>query len=326
MRVLRARRFVGATVAALAAAAVVIVPGAAMTPASAACLVGIIPSVSTVNSSSASLAATDYRTAGVLWETSEKAKARGRANEKFNVAATVTTTIKLDACLLGLSLPISISATRTVNQARWALGVEDRYGYGGDRRYESKTNARGAASSEARALAVSRVVAQARAAAYDAALVTANVRGLLDSAAGYRAAVMSEWAALANQARAARGLAPVRFVRAFEPLATDWAHTVHWTYDSRVRNGTIHDTGFWRDLTLSGCSSSFRSGEIIAQLWRSGDPRRVARDALDSWMGSPTHRAILLDGRYSMSGIGIYVSGDWVTMVGRFRNGSCSLS
>ncbi|RJS46159.1 CAP domain-containing protein [Nocardioides cavernaquae] len=326
MRVVGARRFVGATVAAVAAAVVVVLPGAVSAPASAACLVGLIPSVSTVNSGTAALAATDYRTASILSQSGSTAKARGRANQKFTVAATVTTTIKLDACLLGLSLPISLSATRTVKQARWASGVEDRLGYGGDRRYEAKTKARTAASNEARATALSRVVAQARAAAYDAALVTATLQGLLSSAEGYRAMVMSEWSALANQARASRGLAPVRFVQAFSPLATDWARTIHSTYDSRLRNGTVHDTGFWKDLTLSGCSSGFRSGEIIAQLWRSGDPRRVAKDALDSWLASSSHRAILLDSRYSMSGIGVYVSGDWVTMVGRFRNGSCSLA
>lgn len=326
MRVLRARRFVGATVASVAAAVVVVLPGAMTTPASAACVVSLIPSVSSVNSSSVSLAATDYRTAAVLSQTSTSAKARGRASQKFNVAATVTTTIRLDACLLGISLPLSLSATRTVNQARWASGVEDRLGYGGDRRYEAKTKARAAASNEARAVAVSRTVEQARAAAYDAALVSATSQGLLSSAEGYRATVMSEWAALANQTRTSRGLAPVRFVQAFSPLATDWAQTIHSTYDSRVRNGTVHDSGFWRDLTLGGCTSSFSSGEIIAQVWRSGDPRRAAKDALDAWMGSSTHRAILLDGRYSMSGIGIYVSGDWVTLVGRFRNGSCSLT
>jgi uncharacterized protein YkwD len=323
MRVVSARRFVGATVASVAAAAVVVLPGAAMTPASASCLVSVIPSVTTVNSTSSTIAATDYRTAGVIWQDSDTAKARGRANHKFNVVAKVTTTITIDACLLGLSLPISLSATRTVNQARWAAGTEDRLGYGSDRAYEAKVKARDAASAEARKIAVSRVVSQARAAAYDAALVSATLQGLLDTATGYRATVVSEWAALENRARTSRGMGPVRFVHAFDPLATDWAQTIHSTYDSRTRNGTVHDEGFYRDLALSSCSSRFSSGEIIAQVWRYGDPMRTAKDAFDAWMASPTHRSIMLDSHYTMSGIGIYASGDWVTLVGRFRNGSC---
>lgn len=326
MRVIGARRFVGATVAAVAAAVVVVVPGMGMAPASAACLVRVIPAVATLNSSSAVVTATEYRTAKLLWSDSRKAKARGRANHKFTVVATVTSKITIDACLLGLALPTSVSATRKFTQARWAAGTEDRLGYGSDRRSEAKTLAAAAAAAEARTIAISKVVAQARAAAYSDALSKASLLGLLSGAEGYRSAVVSHWSSMANTARSSRGLAPVRFVNAFNPLATDWANTVHSTYDSRMRNGTIHDAGFYRDLGLSGCSSSFSSGEIIAQLWRSGDPRRVAQDALEAWLGSSSHRAILLDGRYSMSGIGIAVGSDWVTLVGRFRNGSCSVA
>jgi uncharacterized protein YkwD len=327
MRVVRARRFVGATVAVVAAAVVVVVPGMGMAPASASgCVVRVIPSVTTTNSTSSSLAATNYRTASVLWADSQTAKARGRADQKFAVAATATSKITLDACLLGLSIPLTVSATRTVNTARWAAGSEDRLGYGSDRSTEAKAKALAAASAEARKIALSRVVAQARSAAYSAALSSASLQGLLGSTVGYRSAVISQWAALANAARTSRGLAPVRFVNAFTPLATDWATTVHSSYDSRLVNDTIHDPGFFRDLAISGCSSSFDSGEIIAQLWRSGDPRLVAKDALDAWLGSPTHREILLDRHYTLSGIGIAVGGDWVTLVGRFRTGTCSVA
>jgi uncharacterized protein YkwD len=326
MRLISARRIVGATAVSVAAAMMSVLPGATTAPASAACLVSVIPSVSSLAGQSAQLAAIDYSNARVVAQSRRKARARGRANLLFNVTATVTTTITLDTCLLGLSLPVSLSETRTVSQSRWASSVQDRLGYGARRRIDARNNARDAASAQAQAIAVAGVVEQARAAAYDAALGTAVARGLLSSADGYRAAVVSDWAALANQTRTARGLGPVRFVQAFNPLATDWAQTIHSSYDSRMINGTIHDAGFWRDLTLGGCTGGFRSGEIIAQVWRSGDPRRAAKDALDAWMASPSHRAILLDGRYTMSGIGIEVSGDWITLVGRFRDGSCALS
>lgn len=319
LRALATGAVVGLVVAVLPA-----VTGVGASPASAACLVGVKAQTATRDSSTATISATAFRTARVVEQYPNRARAVGRARHRFTVVAVATTTLTVTTCVLGLEVPVSVSAQRRVRSQQWALGRASRWGYGGDRLREAKVKAVRGATSQARTRATRQGRALARSAAHGSALVKAVLGGLLPANATYTDAVEQAWLTLANDVRLNRGLRGVRGRGVFEPLAADWARTVHHTYMDRWSSGTIHDAGFMRDLAVNGCSGYFTGGEVIAQMWRYDDPWKAALLIRNSWLKSPSHRAVLLDRRFTLAGVGGHTAGNWVTLVGRYRNGTCA--
>lgn len=323
-RCARLRALATGTVVGLVVGVIPAVTGVGASPAAAACVVGV--DAKTVNrySSTATISATASRASRVVEQYPDRARAVGRARHRFAVDAVATTTLTVTTCALGLEVPVRVSAKRRVRSQQWAFGRASRWGYGGDRLHEAKVKGKRAATRQARARATRQGRDLARSAAHGSALVKAVVGGLLPSNAAYTDAVEQAWLTLANDVRINRGLRPARARRVFEPLAADWARTVHSTYMDRWSSGTIHDAGFMRDLSVSGCSGSFTGGEVIAQMWRYDDPWQTAILIRNSWLKSPSHRAVLLDRRFTLAGAGGHTVGSWVTLVGRYRNGSCA--
>ena len=321
----RARlRAVGALVCALTMSAAAVVAGPTAAPAQASCLVGVTTASNTTVSSSSQLVATNYATARLLRVTRKMAKARGRVHRKYAVTATATTTLTITACVAGLQVPVNVSTTRNVASEQWTAGDQVRVAYGRNRRAVARGAALGAANAQAQQNGDARGREQASTASYVNALVQGVVQGLLPSAATYQSAVAQAWSSVANDVRANSGKQPVRFVGAFAPLASEWARTIHGDYGARIANGTAHDGSFYGDLNVGGCTGGYYAGEIIAQVWQYDDPWRTATAARDAWLGSPSHRAVLLDGRYTLGGLGIQTGSNRVTMVGRFRTGACA--
>lgn len=320
----RLRVLAAGTVAGLVVGVLPAVAGLGASPASAACVVGVKAQTATRYSGTAAVAATAFRTARVVEQYPNRARAVGRARHRFVVDAVATTTLTVTTCVLGVEVPVSVSAKRRVRSSQWAFGKASRWGWGADRLHEARVRAMRAATAQARARATHQGRALARSAAHGSALVKAVIGGLLPSNAAYTDAVEQAWLTLANDVRINRGLRRVRPRRVFEPLAADWARTVHGSYMDRWSSGTIHDAGFMRDLSVNGCSGSFTGGEVIAQMWRYDDPWRAALLIRNSWLKSPSHRAVLLDRRFTLAGVGGHTSGNWVTLVGRYRNGWCA--
>jgi uncharacterized protein YkwD len=321
----RARlRAVGTLICALTMSAAAVVAGPTAAPAQAACLVGVTTSSNTTVSSSSQLVATNYARARLVRVTRKMAKARGRVHRKYVVTATATTTLGVTACVAGLQVPVTVSTSRTVASEQWAWGDQVRVGYGPTRRAVARGAALEAATSQAHQGGDARGREQASTASYVGALVQGVLQGLLPSASTYQSAVARAWTTVANDVRANHGKQPVRFVGAFTPLATDWARTIHGDYVTRLGNGTVHDRSFYGDLNVGGCTGGYTAGEIIAQVWEYDDPWRTAVAARDAWLNSPSHRAVLLDGRYTLGGLGIQSGSNRVTMVGRFRTGACT--
>lgn len=319
------RALVSVTALALTGGLMVVGAGLGASPAEAAtCVVSVQPKTITRYTSTSALSRTAYRTATVVRRYSSKAQAVGRARHRFTVDAVATTTLTVTTCVLGLEVPVEVSARRQIRSPQWAAGRRAAWGYGADRITEAKSKAMRRASAQARVRATSQGRRMARSAAHAKALVKAVDLGLLPGNAAYTDAVEQAWLTLANDVRVNRKLPRVRTKKVFEPLAADWARTVHDDYLARYQNGTIHDTGFMKDLAVSGCSSSFIGGEVIAQMYRYDDPWRSAILVRNSWLKSPSHRAVLLDRRFKLAGAGGYTSGSWVTLVGRYRSGSCS--
>lgn len=321
----RARlRTVGALVCALTMSAAVVVAGPTAAPAQAACLVGVTTASNTTVSSSSRLVATSFAKARLVRVTRKMAKARGRVHRKYVVTATATTTLGITACVAGLQVPVNVSTSRTVASEQWASGDQVRVGHGRNRRAIARGSALEAANAQAQQGGDARGREQASTASYVDALAQGVAQGLLPAADTYQSAVTHAWSVVANDLRASSGKPPVRFVSGFAPLASDWARTVHGDFGTRLGNGKAHDPGFYGDLNVGGCTGGYTAGEIIAQVPQYDDPWRTATAARDAWLGSPGHRAILLDGRYTLGGLGIQTGANRVTLVGRFRTGACA--
>jgi len=301
------------------------VSGLGAAPAEAAtCRVGVQAKTSTRYSTTSPLSRTDYRTARIVERHARRAKAVGKVHQRFAVEAVATTTLTITTCVLGLEVPVSVSGKRRVRSPQWAYGSRAAWGYGGDRITEAKARAKRLATAQARSRATAQGRRMARSAAHGTALLRAVGQGLLPANATYTDAVEQAWLTLANDVRVNRGLRRMRAKQAFEPRASHWARTVHGDYLERYQNGTIHDAGFMGDLAVNGCGTSFTGGEVIAQMWQYDDPWRTAMLVRNSWLKSPSHRAVLLDRRFTLTGVGVHTANKWVTFVGRYRNGSCA--
>jgi uncharacterized protein YkwD len=108
---------------------------------------------------------------------------------------------------------------------------------------------------------------------------------------------------LINEARAEHGLVALRSTGALAKAATahsrDMVRHDFFAHDSPT--GSTPQERIERAGYFDG-ASSWAMGETIA--WGSGS-RATPSSIVRSWLGSPGHRAILLDGRYKDLGVGI---------------------
>jgi uncharacterized protein YkwD len=114
---------------------------------------------------------------------------------------------------------------------------------------------------------------------------------------------MRATACLINEARADHGLGALRSKGALERAATahsrDMVRNDFFAHDSPTGSTPkerIEHAGYFDG------ASSWALGETIA--WGSGG-RATPASIVRSWLNSPGHRAILLDGRYKDVGVGI---------------------
>lgn len=125
---------------------------------------------------------------------------------------------------------------------------------------------------------------------------------------------------LINEARAEHGLGALRSTGALAKAATahsrDMVRNDFFAHDSPT--GSTPKERIDRAGYFAG-ASSWAMGETIA--WGSGG-RATPSSIVRSWLTSPGHRAILLDGRYKDLGVGIALGapgrGDGATFTGDF--------
>ncbi len=125
---------------------------------------------------------------------------------------------------------------------------------------------------------------------------------------------------LINEARAEHGLGALRRTGALAKAAS--AHSrdmvVHGFFAHDSPTGSTPKERIDRAGYFDG-ASSWAMGETIA--WGSGG-RATPSSIVRSWLKSPGHRAILLDGRYKDLGVGIALGapgrGDGATFTGDF--------
>ncbi len=95
-----------------------------------------------------------------------------------------------------------------------------------------------------------------------------------------------ELVGLVNQERAANGLAAVEISPALTEIADDYAG---WYATTGTEIDHRYDPPYTERARAAGCSEYSWDGPVLAQGY--GSPRAV----LDGWLGSPGHRAVLLD-------------------------------
>lgn len=110
-----------------------------------------------------------------------------------------------------------------------------------------------------------------------------------------QAAIEDRLFALANQARAEHGLAPLARNGAMNGVARSWS-----THLASAGRALAHNPGYTNQIP-SGWTAA---GENVAWIGASADPGIVAGRIHGEWMASPGHRKNLLDSRFTAIGIG----------------------
>ena len=74
--------------------------------------------------------------------------------------------------------------------------------------------------------------------------------------------------------------------------------------------GTYYTEGLAENIAQDYTYSSYMTAGVTTSYMWYGDESVVARNLVDSWMGSPGHRQNIMDGQYDRTGIGIAITED----------------
>lgn len=154
--------------------------------------------------------------------------------------------------------------------------------------------------------AIRRLTPLALAAALVVALVPAAAASELDTSSTAIAAAEKDVLTLTNRKRVERGLVPLRWDSRMAELARERA-------DYMARTGrfahTEADGDDVFDMIMANDIDWYGAGEIIA--WNTAGPLDYsAAFAVQGWMGSPGHKAIVLSTNYNYVGFGLAIDPD----------------
>ena len=137
-------------------------------------------------------------------------------------------------------------------------------------------------------------------------LVPATTAAEIDTSAAAMRAAENTALTLTNARRTARGLVKLRLDPRLTELARDRA--AYMAESGRFSHTQSNGTDVF-DMIDASNITWYAAGEIIA--WNTAGPLDYSAEyAVDGWMGSPSHRAIVLSDDYNYVGFGLAIAAD----------------